>query len=187
MLKKIGHGLILWVIPYVMTIPLRGLMQTDLIFFKTIMIVEGAIVGGVLSALDRVEEQAANDPDLFVFTNLSGVGSMEVNAFQRGCDVVIQKSLREGFGLVVSEALWKEKPVVAGNAGGIPMQFPEPYHKNLVSSVEGCAERVLDLLKRPGERGEFGRAGREHVRKHLLLPRLVRDELRLIKQVVQTT
>jgi trehalose synthase len=67
------------------------------------------------------------------------------------------------------------------------MQFPEPYHKNLVSSVEGCAERVLDLLKRPGERGEFGRAGREHVRKHFLLPRLVRDELRRIKHIVQTS
>ena len=88
---------------------------------------------------------------------------------------------------MVSEALWKEKPVVAGNTGGIPMQFPEAYQKNLVSSVEGCAEQVLDLLKRPGERGDFGRAGREHVRKHFLLPRLVRDELRLIKQVVQTT
>ena len=112
---------------------------------------------------------------------------MEVNAFQRGCEVVIQKSLREGFGLVVSEALWKEKPVVAGKAGGIPMQFPEPYQKNLVTSVEGCAERALDLLKRPGERGAFGRAGREHVRRHFLLPRLVRDELRLIKQVVQPT
>lgn len=135
--------------------------------------------------LDRVEEQAANDPDLFIFTNLSGVGSMEVNAFQRGCDVVIQKSLREGFGLVVSEALWKEKPVVAVKAGGIPMQFPEPYQKNLVDSVDSCAARVLDLLKRPGGRGEFGRAGREHVRRHFLLPRLVRDELRLIKQVVQ--
>ena len=107
--------------------------------------------------------------------------------FQRGCDVVIQKSLREKFGLVVSEALWKEKPVVAGNAGGIPMQFPEPYHKDLVNSVEDCAAQVIDLLKRPGERGEFGRAGREHVRKHFLLPRLVRDELRLIRQVVQTT
>ena len=137
--------------------------------------------------LDRVEEQAANDSDLFVFTNLAGVGSMEVNVFQRGADVVIQKSLREGFGLVVSEALWKEKPVVAGKAGGIPMQFPELYHKNLVNSVEDCAARVLDLLKRPGERGEFGRAGREHVRRNFLLPRLVRDELRLIKQVVQTT
>ena len=137
--------------------------------------------------LDRVEEEAANDPDLFVFTNLAGVGSMEVNAFQRGCDVVIQKSLREGFGLVVSEALWKEKPVVAGNTGGIPMQFPEPFQENLVGSVEACAERALHLLRHPGERGEFGRAGREHVRQHFLMPRLVRDELRLIKQVLEAT
>ena len=137
--------------------------------------------------LDRVEEEAAKDPDLFVFTNLAGVGSMEVNAFQRGCDVVIQKSLREGFGLVVSEALWKEKPVVAGNTGGIPMQFPEPFQKNLVDSVEACAERLLHLLQRPGERGEFGRAGREHVRRHFLMPRLVRDELRLIKQVLEAS
>ncbi len=134
--------------------------------------------------LDQVEERAANDPDLFVFTNVAGVGSMEVNVFQRGADVVIQKSLREGFGLVVSEALWKEKAVVAGRAGGIPMQFPEAYRTNLVDSVEGCAARVLELLRHPGERGEFGRAGREHVRKHFLLPRLVTDELRLIRQVV---
>ncbi len=134
--------------------------------------------------LDRVEEEAANDADLFVFTNLAGVGSMEVNAFQRGCDVVIQKSLREGFGLVVSEALWKEKPVVAGSTGGIPMQFPEPFQRNLVASVEACAEQVRHLLHHPGERAEFGRAGREHVRRHFLMPRLVRDELRLIKQVL---
>ncbi|MFO0716326.1 MAG: glycosyltransferase [Nitrospira sp.] len=120
-----------------------------------------------------------------MFTNLSGVGSMEVNAFQRSSDVVIQKSLREGFGLVVSEALWKEKPVVAGNTGGIPMQFPEPFHKNLVMSAEACAERALYLLRHPGERGEFGRAGREHVRQHFLMPRLVRDELRLIHQVLE--
>jgi trehalose synthase len=134
--------------------------------------------------LGRVEEQAANNPDLFVFTNLAGVGSMEVNVFQRGADVVIQKSLREGFGLVVSEAFSKEKPVVAGKAVGIPMQFPEAYQTNLVNSVEGCAERILDLLKRPGERGAFGRAGREHVRKHFLLSPLVLDELQLIKQIL---
>lgn len=110
---------------------------------------------------------------------------MEVSAFQRGCDVVIQKSLREGFGPVMSEALWKEKQVVAGNAG-YPTQFPEWYHSNLVVIAEACAKRVLELLKRPGERGEFGGAGREHVRRHFLLPRLVRDELQLIKRMVQT-
>jgi trehalose synthase len=134
--------------------------------------------------LDRVEEESANDPDLYVFTNVGGVGSMEVNVFQRGCDVVIQKSLREGFGLVVSEALWKEKPVVAGKAGGIPMQCPPGFERYLIESVESCAEQVLHLLQHPGKRGAFGRAGREHVRQHFLLPRLVRDELRLIKELL---
>ena len=67
------------------------------------------------------------------------------------------------------------------------MQFPEPFQKNLVDSVEACAERLLHLLQRPGERGEFGRAGREHVRRHFLMPRLVRAELRLIKQVLEAS
>jgi trehalose synthase len=134
--------------------------------------------------LERVEDEAAADPDLFVFTNLAGVGSMEVNVFQRGCDVVVQKSLREGFGLVVSEALWKEKPVVAGRAGGIPMQVPPEFDRYLVDSVEECAERIVHLLAHSGERADFGRAGREHVRRRFLLPRLVRDELALVRQLL---
>ncbi|NIV91232.1 glycosyltransferase [candidate division KSB1 bacterium] len=135
--------------------------------------------------LEKVEDEAAHDPDIFIFTNLGGVGSMEVNVFQRGCDVVIQKSLREGFGLVVSEALWKEKPIVAGKAGGIPMQVPKGFENNLVDTIEDCAERILHLLKRPGERGDYGRTGREHVRRNFLLPRLVRDELRLVQKIIQ--
>jgi trehalose synthase len=134
--------------------------------------------------LDKVQEECARDPDLFVFTNVAGVGSMEVNVFQRGCDVVIQKSLREGFGLVVSEALWKEKPVVAGRAGGIPMQFPEGFDRYLINNVEDCASRVVHLLHHLGERGEFGRAGRERIRREFLLPRLARDELRLIRDLL---
>jgi trehalose synthase len=136
--------------------------------------------------LDQVQEESAHDPHLFVFTNLAGVGSMEVNVFQRGCDVVIQKSLREGFGLVVSEALWKEKPIVAGRAGGIPMQFPEEFDRFLISNVEDCASRVVHLLQHLGERGQFGRAGREKVRRHFLLPRLARDELRLIRDLLRS-
>ncbi len=109
---------------------------------------------------------------------------MEVNVFQRTADVVIQKSLREGFGLVVSEALWKETPVVAGNVGGIPMQVPEGFENNLVDSVEDCAARVLELLRRPSLCGAYGRAGHEHVRRHFLLPRLIRDELKLIRELL---
>lgn len=74
--------------------------------------------------LEQAQEEAASDPDIFIFTNLAGVGSMEVNVFQRGCDVVIQKSLREGFGLVVSEAFWKEKPVVTGREAVSPCSSP---------------------------------------------------------------
>jgi len=136
------------------------------------------------SMLDMINEEAAKDPDLYVFTNLTGVGNMEVNAFQRGADLVIQKSLKEGFGLVVSEAFWKGKAVVAGKAGGIPMQFPDGYHEYLVQSVEECAERVLELLDRPGLRAAFGRAGQERVRREFLLPRLIRDELTLIRELL---
>src|SRR5215472_2339022 len=81
-----------------------------------------------------------------VFTNVTGVGSMEVNVFQLGCDFVAQKSIHEGFSLVVSEALWKEKPVVAGRAGGISMQFPEGFDEYLVDGVEDCARRITHPL-----------------------------------------
>ena len=133
--------------------------------------------------MDQVEEESARDPDISIFTNLGGVGNAEVNMFQRGCDVVIQKSLREGFGLVVSEAFWKEKPVVAGKAGGIPMQFPDGFQHFLVDGIEDCAHRVLELLKHPGTSGAFGRTAKEHIRREFLTPRLVRDELRLIKEL----
>lgn len=75
--------------------------------------------------LDRVQEESALDADLFVFTNVAGVGSMEVNVFQRGCDVVVQKSIREGFGLVVAEALWEEKPVLPGEPVGYTCSFQQ--------------------------------------------------------------
>ena len=104
--------------------------------------------------------------------------------FKRGADVVLQKSLKEGFGLVVSEALWTGRPMVAGRAGGIPMQFPDAYQDYLVDSVEDCAARVLDFLDDAATREAFGRAGREKVRQTFLLPRLVRDELRLIKTLL---
>ena len=97
---------------------------------------------------------------------------------------MIQKSLKEGFGLVVSEALWKEKAVVAGAAGGIPMQFPKAYSQYLVDSVEACAVKLLYLLDNPEEATAFGRAGRERVRSDFLLPRLVRDQLKLFTEVL---
>ena len=102
-----------------------------------------------------------------------------MNAFQRLSDVVIQKSLREGFGLVVSEALWKGTPVVAGRAGGIPLQLQDGVGGILVDSVEECAERTLWLLRHPKEREALGARGHETVREKFLLTRLIADELRL--------
>ena len=124
--------------------------------------------------------EAAADPLIHLYTNLTGVGNIEVNAFQRRSEVIVQKSLREGFGLVVSESLWKGTPVVAGRAGGIPSQMPEGTGGFLVDSVEDCAHRVLELLGDGSAAAALGRSGREHVREHYLLPRLLADELRLL-------
>ncbi|HJP65936.1 MAG TPA: glycosyltransferase, partial [Actinomycetota bacterium] len=96
--------------------------------------------------LEVTQKRRAGDPDIFLLSNLQDVGNLEVNAFQRASSVVIQKSLREGFGLVVSEALWKDIPVVGGNAGGIRLQIDEGASGFLVNSVEDCADRVVKLL-----------------------------------------
>jgi len=136
------------------------------------------------SILETINAEVAVDPDLYVFTNMTGVGNMEVNAFQRGADLIIQKSLREGFGLVVSEALWKAKPIVAGAAGGIPMQFPQSYTQFLSDNVEDCAAHLLYLLDHPDVATSFGAAGKEHVREQFLLPVLIRNEFRMIAQLL---
>ena len=98
--------------------------------------------------------------------------------------MVIQKSIREGFGLVVSEPLWKGTPVVAGRAGGIPLQIPPGSAQLLVDSTDACTAAVLRLLRDPHEARMHGARGREWVRKHFLLPRLVADELRLLRRLV---
>jgi trehalose synthase len=128
---------------------------------------------------DRTKKHAGGDPDVFLFTNLDGVKDREVNAFQRASTVVIQKSLREGFGLVVAEALWKGIPVVAGKVGGIVIQIQDGVSGYLVTSPEECAERCLDLLRDPALRTRMAAAGREHVRDNFLITRDLRDQLEL--------
>ncbi len=128
----------------------------------------------------EVSEAAADDPLIHIFTNLTGVGNVEVNAFQRVSELVIQKSIREGFGLVVSESLWKGTPVVAGRAGGIPLQMPDGVGGRLVEDTEGCARAILELLRDPDAAAEQGELGRAVVRERFLLPRLLRDELGLL-------
>jgi len=131
-----------------------------------------------------LSEEAIKDDDMFIFSNLSGAGNMEVNAFQRASDVIVQKSIREGFGLVVSEALWKETPVIAGNAGGIPLQMTGELSNYLVNTVEECAEKIVYLLENPEVGIRLGKLGKKIVQQNFLTPRLARDELRLIKSLV---
>ncbi len=132
-----------------------------------------------------IHTEADKHKDIHVFTNLTGVGSMQVNAFQTACDVAIQKSIREGFGLVVSEALWKGIPVVAGNAGGIPMQMTGNLTNYLVTTLDECAERVVYLLQNREAAAELGREGKQNVTRNFLMPRLIRDELSLVKRVLE--
>lgn len=129
--------------------------------------------------LARSIAHAGADPDVRCLTNLDGVRDREVNAFQRAATVVIQKSLREGFGLVVAEALWKGIPVVGGAVGGIPLQIVDGQTGFLVTSVEECADRCLRLLRDPALRERMGAAGREHVRENFLITRDLRDHLAL--------
>ncbi|MCD6453388.1 MAG: glycosyltransferase [Dehalococcoidales bacterium] len=131
-----------------------------------------------------IHTEANKDDDIFVCSNLTGVGNMEVNAFQRASDIIIQKSIREGFGLVVSEALWKETPVIAGNVGGIPLQMTGELSNYLVDTVEGCAEKIVYLLSNPSVGKRLGREGKAIVTQKFLMPRLIRDELSLVKSLV---
>ncbi len=133
---------------------------------------------------NSIREVAALDADIHIFTNLTGVGAHEVNSFQRVADVVIQKSIREGFGLVVSEALWKGTPVVAGNTGGIPLQMQNGIGGFLVDSVEECAERVAYLLTHSDEAEAIARRGWERVRDNFLMPQLLLNELKLVESTM---
>jgi trehalose synthase len=126
-------------------------------------------------------EHAAGDPDIKILNNLNNVGAIEVNAFQSQADVVIQKSTREGFGLTVSEALWKGRPFIGGDVGGIPLQIEDGSSGYLVSSPEDCADRTLRIMADPELGKRLGRTGKEYVRTHFLTPRLVRDWLKVFR------
>jgi trehalose synthase len=126
---------------------------------------------------------ADGDPDIHILNNLNNVGAIEVNAFQSHCDVVIQKSTREGFGLTVTEAIWKGRPLIGGAVGGIPLQVSDGETGFLVSTVEECAQRSLEILSDPGLGKRLGLAGKEAVRKNFLMPRLLRDWLNLFEQL----
>jgi trehalose synthase len=126
---------------------------------------------------------ADGDPDIFILSNLNNVGSVEVNAFQVHSSALLQKSVREGFGLTVTEALWKARPIVAGRVGGIVDQIQDGDTGFLVDSVPMCAEAVGVILDDPPRAREMALRGKEFVRRHFLSPRLLRDWLALMNQL----
>jgi trehalose synthase len=130
--------------------------------------------------LELTSEHAGGDPDIHLLTDLDGVGDVSVNAVQRLADVVVQKSLREGFGLVIAEAMWKGKPVVGGDVGGIRLQIRDGETGYLVDGTLACAEAITRLLREPDLRGRMGTAGREIVRERFLSTRELEEHLRLI-------
>lgn len=128
---------------------------------------EGTVV------LNEVQEKAKDDKDIIVL--ILPQDDLFINALQRASDVIIQKSIKEGFGLTVAEALWKGKPVVASNVGGIPLQITHKYSGMLTYSVEGTAFAVKQLLNHPGYAKKLGENGREHIRNNYLITRHLRD------------
>ncbi|MFN2470853.1 MAG: glycosyltransferase [Gaiellaceae bacterium] len=126
---------------------------------------------------------AAGDPDIFILSNLNNVGSVEVNAFQVHSSAVLQKSIREGFGLTVTEALWKARPTVAGRVGGIVRQIVDGESGWLVDSPAECAEACREILDDPVAARQRGLRGKEVVRRNYLTPRLLRDWLVLFNRL----
>ena len=135
---------------------------------------EGAIV------LKEVKEAAGNDPDIIIL-DLPPWCALEINALQRASTIIVQKSLKEGFGLTVTEALWKGKPTIAGAVGGIPNQVIHKLTGMLVHSVEGCAYQIRYLLTHPEFASQMGRNGREHVKENFLMTTNVRRWLLLLR------
>jgi trehalose synthase len=125
----------------------------------------------------RTLEYADSDPDIKVL--VADIGAIEVNAFQSQSDAIIQKSIREGFGLTVTEALWKARPTVASKVGGIPLQIVDGQSGFLINSAEQAAQRCVEVLADPELGKRLGRAGKEHARANFLAPRLLRDWLQL--------
>jgi trehalose synthase len=130
-----------------------------------------------IEVLEEVRASAQDDPDIHVL--LMPHNDLEVNALQRAATVILQKSLKEGFGLTVSEALWKAKPVVASNVGGIPLQITHKFSGLLCNSVDGAAFAIKQLLNTPEYAQKLGANGREHVRNNFLLTRHLQEYMLL--------
>ena len=128
--------------------------------------------------LAQVKEEAEADKDIFIL-NLPPDSHREINALQRASTVILQKSLREGFGLTVTEALWKKKPVIASCVGGIPLQIAHKYSGILTYTIEGTAYWIKQLLHEPNYAQRLGHNGHQHIKNNFLITRHIQDYLLL--------
>jgi trehalose synthase len=134
---------------------------------------------------DQIARATRSEDACFLLTDQMGIAGHEVNALQRVADVAIQKSVREGFGLIVSETQWKGTALVAGRAGGIPLQLEDGVTGRFAATVDEFAARVVELLEDPATAHAMGTAGIQRVRERFLLPRLLHDHLRLLHEVLR--
>jgi trehalose synthase len=136
------------------------------------------------AVLQEVKSAAGDDPDLHILL-LPPDAHRTINALQRAADIILQKSIKEGFGLTVTEGLWKAKPVIGGNTGGIRIQVVNHYTGFLVDTPEGAALRIRYLLHNPRRRETMGHRAREFVRENFLITRHLRDHLSLMVQLLR--
>lgn len=134
--------------------------------------------------MQQVQEEAEKDKDIHVIFLPPG-SDIEINALQSGSTVVLQKSLREGFGLTVAEALWKGRPVIASAVGGIPLQIAHKYSGILTHSIEGTAHWIKQLIHEPAYARKLGENGREHIKNNYLITRHIKDYLLLFLSTFQ--
>ncbi len=134
-----------------------------------------------MKVYEEVKESAGNDKDIHIL--LLPQDDLLINALQRGSDIILQKSLKEGFGLTVSEALWKEKPVIASAVGGIPLQITHKYGGLLTYSIDGTAYYLKQLLNEPAYAAQLAKNGKEHVKNNFLITRHLREYLLLFLSV----
>jgi trehalose synthase len=137
--------------------------------------------------LKEVSDYAESADDVHLLTSYEGVGNLELGGLQLLARVALQRSLREGFGLAASEALWKGTPVVGAPQGGLPLQVRDGMDGYLTDDTGQTAARIVELVSDPGLAIELGRSGRERVRERFLITRVLEDELRLLSTVLGAT
>ena len=172
-----------------------GVIRAYYLAKKEIPDLQLALIGLILAQDDpeaikvyeKVKKYAKGDPDIFLFSDIRTFNienDILVNAFQVASDIILQKSIKEGFGLTVTEAMWKEKPIIGGNVGGIRVQIENGKNGFLVNSPEETAKIIIQLIKDPNLAKKIGKQAKETVREKFLIPRLLRDYLKLFTELI---